>query len=90
MLHRIRAGVAVAVLALCGQQPVALAAEALTTNQPADSLSFVDLATMKSVATLAIGGKPAGSLLPCVCLDQVLDLQASFNLIVLLRTCGRS
>ncbi len=34
--------------------------EALTTNQPADSLSFVDLATMKAVAEIKIGGKPAG------------------------------
>ena len=34
--------------------------EALTTNQPGDSLSFVDLATMKTVAEIKIGGKPAG------------------------------
>ena len=34
--------------------------EALTTNQPADSLSFVDLETMKAVAEIKIGGKPAG------------------------------
>ena len=36
------------------------AGEALITNQIADSLSFVDLDTMKSVAEIKIGGKPAG------------------------------
>ena len=36
------------------------AGEALTTNQLADSLSFVELATMKAVAEIKIGGKPAG------------------------------
>ncbi len=36
------------------------AAEALVTNQPGDSLSFVDLGTMKETARIAIGGKPAG------------------------------
>lgn len=54
-----RIGIAVAILLFGGLQ-TALAGEALTTNQPADSLSFVNLATMKEVATLAIGGKPAG------------------------------
>lgn len=39
---------------------VALSSEALTTNQPADSLSFVDLETMKTVAELKLSGKPAG------------------------------
>ena len=34
--------------------------EALTTNQPADTLSFVDLDTMKATAEIKIGGKPAG------------------------------
>ncbi len=38
----------------------AFCGEALTTNQPADSLSFVDSETMKSVAEIKIGGKPAG------------------------------
>ena len=36
------------------------AGEALTTNQPGDSLSFVDLETMKATAEIKIGGKPAG------------------------------
>jgi YVTN family beta-propeller protein len=36
------------------------AGEALITNQPGDSLSFVALDTMKEVAKLKIGGKPAG------------------------------
>ena len=51
---------ALALLVLIGLQSTALAGEALTTNQPADSLSFVDLATMKEVAQIKIGGKPAG------------------------------
>jgi YVTN family beta-propeller protein len=51
---------AIAVLGLGGQQSGVTAGEALTTNQPVDTLSFVDLATMKSVAELKIGGKPAG------------------------------
>ena len=34
--------------------------EALTTNQLADSVSLVDLATMKTVAEITTGGKPAG------------------------------
>ena len=38
----------------------ALSGEALVTNQLSDSLSFVDLDTMKSVAEIKIGGKPAG------------------------------
>ena len=38
----------------------AKSSEALTTNQLADTLSFVDLDTMKSVAEIKIGGKPAG------------------------------
>jgi YVTN family beta-propeller protein len=56
----LRSSAAIAVLILSGLQSVALADEALTTDQPADSLSFVDLATMKEVATIKIGGKPAG------------------------------
>ena len=48
------------VLALSGAGSAARCSEALTTNQPADSLSFVDLATMKAVAEIKIGGKPAG------------------------------
>ena len=48
------------VLALSGAGSAARCGEALTTNQPADSLSFVDLATMKAVAEIKIGGKPAG------------------------------
>ena len=54
--------------ALCGGWGPAQAAdalqkpatEALVTNQGSDSLSFVDLATFKSVAEIKIGGKPAG------------------------------
>lgn len=56
----LRAAAAIAVFAFCGPQSAAMAGEALTTNQPADSLSFVDLATMKEVASIEIGGKPAG------------------------------
>jgi YVTN family beta-propeller protein len=56
----LRSGAAVAALLLGGLQSVALANEALTTNQPADNLSFVNLETMKEVARIKIGGKPAG------------------------------
>jgi YVTN family beta-propeller protein len=38
----------------------ATAAEAFVTAQSADAVSIVDLAAMKTVATLPIGGKPAG------------------------------
>ncbi len=47
-----------AVIAL--QVGAAQAGEAIITNQPADSVSVVDLDTMKSVAEIKIGGKPAG------------------------------
>jgi YVTN family beta-propeller protein len=47
-------------LALSGAGCAAFGHEALTTNQPADTLSFVDLSTMKAVAEIKIGGKPAG------------------------------
>ena len=47
------------VLAFAGAG-VAHSGEALITNQPADSVSIVDLETMKSVAEIKIGGKPAG------------------------------
>ena len=36
------------------------AREAIVTNQPGDSVSIIDLATMKPVAEIKIGGKPAG------------------------------
>ncbi|MCJ9704641.1 YncE family protein, partial [Bradyrhizobium sp. SHOUNA76] len=38
----------------------ACAEEAFVTNQLSDDLMVVDLATSRSVATIAIGGKPAG------------------------------
>jgi YVTN family beta-propeller protein len=38
----------------------ARADEAFVTNQSSDDLTIVDLGTMKPVATLPIGGKPAG------------------------------
>lgn len=38
----------------------AAAGEAIVTNQPADSVSFVDLDTMKEIARIKAGGKPAG------------------------------
>jgi YVTN family beta-propeller protein len=56
----VRVSAVIAVVALGGLQSAAMAGEALTTNQPADTLSFVDLAAMKEVATVKIGGKPAG------------------------------
>ena len=37
-----------------------MAHEAIVTNQPGDSVSIIDLDTMKSVAVIQIGGKPAG------------------------------
>lgn len=46
-------------LALCSAG-VAFGGEAITTNQPADTLSFVDLDTMKTAGELKISGKPAG------------------------------
>jgi YVTN family beta-propeller protein len=56
----LRFSAAVAVLLFGGLQSAALAGEALTTNQPDDSLSFVDLTAMKEVARIKVGGKPAG------------------------------
>ena len=56
----LRSSAALAFLFLGALQSVAAAAEALTTNQPADNLSFVNLDTMKEVARIKIGGKPAG------------------------------
>ena len=38
----------------------ARAEEAFVTNQLSDDLTVIDLATSKAVATIAIGGKPAG------------------------------
>lgn len=38
----------------------AFCSEAITTNQPADSLSFVDLESMKSTGEVKLSGKPAG------------------------------
>ena len=38
----------------------AFGGEAITTNQPADSLSFVDLDTMTTAGELKLSGKPAG------------------------------
>jgi YVTN family beta-propeller protein len=46
-----------AVIAAIG---VARAEEAFVTNQLSDNLTVVDLATARPVATIAIGGKPAG------------------------------
>lgn len=43
-----------------GAVSTAAADEALTTNQPADTLSVVDLKTMKEVSVIKVGGKPAG------------------------------
>ena len=51
---------AVIALQVGAAQSGELAREAIVTNQPADSLSVVDLDTMKSVAEIKIGGKPAG------------------------------
>jgi YVTN family beta-propeller protein len=36
------------------------AEEAFVTNQLSDNLTVVDLATAQAIATIAIGGKPAG------------------------------
>ena len=49
--------VALAVLLLAG---TAHAEEAFVTNQNGDSLTVVDLGTLKAVATIPVGGKPAG------------------------------
>ena len=62
--NRISAGarswIAAIVLAL-GLLPAPVQAdEAFVTNQGGDNLTVVDLATMKPVATIPIGGKPAG------------------------------
>lgn len=49
------------VLALaCAAGASARPLEALTTDQPADRLSFVDLEAMKTVAEVEIAGRPAG------------------------------
>src|SRR5690242_15736428 len=53
----VRGLVLVALLAgIAGAQ----AEEAFVTNQLSDNLTIVDLATARPVATIAIGGKPAG------------------------------
>ena len=57
---RVKLGLVLLAPALAFMGPAAVCGEALITNQPADSLSIVDLATMKSVAEIKIGGKPAG------------------------------
>ena len=49
--------VALAVLLLAG---AARAQEAFVTNQNSDNLTVVDLGTLKAVATIPVGGKPAG------------------------------
>jgi YVTN family beta-propeller protein len=51
---------AAAAIAACLFWTQVRADEAFVTNQSSDDLTIVDLATMKSVATLPIGGKPAG------------------------------
>ncbi len=51
---------AIALLALLAGLGGARAEEAFVTNQLSDDLTVVDLATAKPVATIAIGGKPAG------------------------------
>lgn len=43
-----------------GSVPPARADGAFVTNQGSDNLTVVDLETMKPVATIAVGGKPAG------------------------------
>jgi YVTN family beta-propeller protein len=55
--NKIRATLALALFILC---TAARADEAFVTNQSSDDLTIVDLATMKAVATLPIGGRPAG------------------------------
>lgn len=54
----IAGAMAVAVTAL--RLAPAISGEAITTNQPADSLSFVDLTTMKTAGEVKLSGKPAG------------------------------
>ena len=51
---------AVVLLVLLASFSGARAEEAFVTNQLSDDLTVVDLATSKPVATIAIGGKPAG------------------------------
>lgn len=53
------AAVALALGAALAPRP-APADEAFVTNQGSDDVTVVDLATMKAVATIAVGGKPAG------------------------------
>ncbi|MBU5503501.1 hypothetical protein KQI99_15265, partial [Enterococcus sp. S141_ASV_20] len=50
----------VALLALLAGLGSAHAEEAFVTNQLSDDLTVVDLVTSRPVATIAIGGKPAG------------------------------
>ena len=50
----------VVALALSGAPVHAGSSEAYVTNQTGDSLTVVDLATLKAVAEVKIGGKPAG------------------------------
>lgn len=52
--------VAIVLWLASGAPATRFSGEALTTNQLADSLSFIDLSTMKAVAEIKIGGKPAG------------------------------
>ena len=51
---------ALTLAALLAGLAAAHAEEAFVTNQLSDDLTVVDLATSKAVATIAIGGKPAG------------------------------
>lgn len=53
-------GTACMVWLLSGGAPGAYAAEAVVTNQLSDSVSFVDLASDKTIAHVKVGGKPAG------------------------------
>ncbi len=52
--------ISLGLLALLGTAVASSAHEALVTDQPADSLSFVDLEAMKETGRVQIGGKPAG------------------------------
>lgn len=57
---RVRREVGLCLLALLGSCTAVPAHEAIVTDQPADSVSFVDLDAMKEVGRIDVGGKPAG------------------------------
>ncbi|MFA6207551.1 MAG: YncE family protein, partial [Methylocystis sp.] len=57
---RERGGASISIIAFALLSSPALADEAFVTAQGADALSIVDLSKMQTVATLPIGGKPAG------------------------------